>query len=181
MPTYGQLGDTKLSLIADYVGSLGQEGAGVVAGKAAKGRGVYAANGCSKCHIIGGEGGTLGPDLSRIGAQRGLAALHDAVVKPGVNLPLDVALAERAPYTAHLMYRAVTKEGQEVTGMRVNEDSFSIQLRDANGRLHSLRKLELQKLEAMPGKSLMPSYKDTLSETQISDLLGYLASLRGAQ
>lgn len=181
MPTYGQLGDAKLALLVDYVGSLGSEGTGVVAGNPAKGKEAYSASGCSKCHMIDGEGGNLGPDLSRIGAQRGLTVLHDAVVNPGVNLPLDVGLAERAPYTAHLMYRAVTKDGQEVTGMRVNEDSFSIQLRDANGRLHSLQKLSLQKLEPLPGKSMMPSYKDTLSETQISDLISYLASLRGAQ
>jgi putative heme-binding domain-containing protein len=181
MPTFGQLGDAKLSLLVDYVGSLGREGSGVVAGNAAKGKEVYNSNGCARCHIVGGEGGNLGPDLSRIGAQRGLAALRDAVANPGVNQPLDIELAERAQYTAHVMYRAVAKDGREVTGMRVNEDSFSIQLRDANGRLHSLQKLGLQTLEPLPGKSLMPGYKSTLSETQISDLIGYLASLRGAQ
>ena len=181
MPTYPQLGDAKLQAIVDYLASFGRESTGVVAGDAAKGKALYATNGCAKCHIISGEGGTLGPDLSRIGAERGLVSLRDALLQPGVNPPLDIALAERAPYTAFVLYHAVTKNGREVTGMRVNEDSFSIQLRDANGQLQSLQKLNLQKLEPLPGKSFMPSYKDTLSATQISDLLGYLASLRGAQ
>ena len=36
----------------------------VVAGKA-----VYAGNGCTRCHTIGGQGGRMGPDLSRTGAE----------------------------------------------------------------------------------------------------------------
>jgi hypothetical protein len=79
------------------------------------------------------------------------------------------------------MQRAITKDGREITGMRVNDDTFSIQLRDVSGQIHSLRKFDLQTLEELPGKSMMPSYKDTLSETEINDLVGYLASLRGEQ
>ena len=181
MPTYPQFGDARLQAIVDYLESLGREGAGVVTGDPAKGKEIYASSGCAKCHNIGGEGSSLGPDLSRIGAERGTAALRDALLQPGANPPLDIALAERAPYTAFVLYHAVTKDGQEITGMRVNEDSFSIQLKDANGHLHSLDKLRLEKLEALPGKSLMPSFKDTLSAAQLNDLLGYLASLKGAQ
>jgi mono/diheme cytochrome c family protein len=44
-----------------------------------------------------------------------------------------------------------------------------------------LRKLSLQRLEAEPGKSFMPSYKDKLSETQLNDLVAYISSLGGAQ
>ena len=181
MPTFGQLGDAKLALLVDYVGSLGQEGSGVTPGDPQKGKAVYNSKNCSQCHIVDGRGGDLGPDLTRIGTQRGLTALHGAVVNPGVKLPLDALLAERAQFTAYRMQRAITKDGREITGMRVNDDTFSIQLRDVSGQIHSLRKFDLQTLEELPGKSMMPSYKDTLSETEISDLVGYLASLRGAQ
>jgi putative heme-binding domain-containing protein len=181
MPTFGQLGDAKLALLVDYVGSLGQEGSGVTPGDPQKGKAVYNSKNCSQCHIVDGRGGDLGPDLTRIGTLRGLTALHGAVVNPGVKLPLDALLAERAQFTAYRMQRAITKDGREITGMRVNEDTFSIQLRDASGQIHSLRKFDLQTLEELPGKSMMPSYKDTLSETEISDLVGYLASLRGEQ
>ena len=59
------------------------------------------------------------------------------------------------------------------------EDSFTIELKDATGRFHSFRKLDLEKLEKLPGKSVMPSFKDTLSSTQLDDLVAYLASLKG--
>jgi len=75
----------------------------------------------------------------------------------------------------------VTKDGRSVNGTRVYEDSFTIELKDAAGRFHSFKKLELQKLEKLPGKSVMPSFKDTLSATQLDDLVAYLSSLKGAQ
>jgi len=37
----------------------------------ALGRTVYNANGCARCHSIGGQGGRVGPDLSRVGAEAG--------------------------------------------------------------------------------------------------------------
>jgi hypothetical protein len=64
-------------------------------------------------------------------------------------------------------------------GLRVNEDSFTLQLRDQAGRIHSFSKLELEGLEKLPGESLMPSYQSELSETGLEDLVAYLASLRG--
>ncbi|MGD1212345.1 MAG: c-type cytochrome [Candidatus Acidiferrales bacterium] len=182
MPTFSQLGEEKIWLLVNYVSSLGHEGAGMAFGDAKKGKEVYDANGCSTCHMVAGTGGDLGPDLTKIGAQRTADFLHDVLLDPGAHLPAtDTALQERAGYPAYVMYRAVTANGKVVEGMRVDEDSFTIQLRDASGQLHSLRKLSLQKLEAEPGKSFMPSYKDKLSETQLNDLVAYISSLGGAQ
>jgi len=39
-------------------------------GDAAKGKDIYRAQHCSLCHKVEGSGGTLGPDLSNIGAER---------------------------------------------------------------------------------------------------------------
>jgi len=61
------------------------------------------------------------------------------------------------------------------------EDSFTIVLKDAAGKLHGLSKPDLRSLEKEPGKSLMPSFTDTLSAAQMDDLVAYLATLKGAQ
>jgi mono/diheme cytochrome c family protein len=37
----------------------------------AAGRSVFEANGCARCHSIGGQGGRMGPDLTRVGAEAG--------------------------------------------------------------------------------------------------------------
>jgi cytochrome c oxidase cbb3-type subunit 3 len=181
MPTFGQLGDVKIHQIVDYVVSFDQEGAGVTLGDPQEGKAVYSSKNCSQCHIVDGRGGNSGPDLSRIGAVRSTGSLRSAIVSPGSKLPTDALLAERAQFRAYVMLRAVTKKGREIIGMRVNDDTFSVQLREADGQIVSLRKLDLQTLEELPAKSFMPNYKDTLSDTEVNDLVGYLASLRGAQ
>jgi len=182
MPNFTFLGDDKIWEIADYVSSLGQHGSGVQLGDAQKGKAIYEANGCATCHSIAGQGGDIGPDLTTIGTQRAAGLLRSELLDPGANLPLDTAgLSERSAYHAYQMYRVTMTDGKQVEGMRVDEDSFSIQLRDAKGALHSIQKYGVRKVEEVPGKSFMPSAKAKLSDEQVNDLVAYLAGLGGAQ
>ncbi|HXW61030.1 MAG TPA: c-type cytochrome [Candidatus Acidoferrales bacterium] len=182
MPSFASLGEDTLWEIVDYVSSLGHHGEGMVVGDPQRGKQTYAANGCAKCHTISGVGGDSGPDLTTIGAQRAASVLRDEVLDPGANLPLDTAgLSERAAYHAYEMYRVTLKDGKQVEGMRVDEDSFSIQLRDQKGEIHSIEKLSAEKVEELPGKSFMPSFQGKLSDAELNDLVAYLASLGGGQ
>jgi cytochrome c oxidase cbb3-type subunit III len=63
----------------------------------------------------------------------------------------------------------------------MGEDSFTIVLKDASGKFHGFRKPDLLSLEKEPGKSFMPSFKGTLSDAQLDDLVAYLMSLKSAQ
>ena len=74
--------------------------------------------------------------------------------------------------------RLVTKDGTVITGRRLNEDTYSIQIMDERERLHSLLKTDLREYTIVKS-SPMPSYKGTLSSEELSDLLGYLLSLKG--
>jgi cytochrome c oxidase cbb3-type subunit III len=181
MPPFATLDDATIWKIVDYVSSLGHENAGVVTGDPQKGKAIYESNGCASCHTIDAQGGDLGPDLSHIGAERSIVSLEKTLTDPGGNLPLDTSLQERSAYPAYLIYRAVKKDGKVIEGMRLDEDSFTMQLRDSSGRIHSIQIYEMQKIEPEPGKSFMPSYKDKLSATQVNDLVAYLSGLGGAQ
>jgi len=182
MPNFTFLGEDKIWEITDYVSSLGQHGAGVQFGDPQKGKEVYGASACATCHSIAGQGGNTGPDLTTIGAQRAAAMLRNELVDPGANLPLDTAgLSERTAYHAYQMYRVTLNDGKQLEGMRVNENSFAIELRDAKGELHSIEKYNVRKVEEVPGKSFMPSVKGKLTDQQLNDLVAYLAGLGGAQ
>jgi putative heme-binding domain-containing protein len=182
MPNFSSLGDDKIWEIADYVSSLGQHGTGGGFGNPKKGKDVYEANGCATCHSIAGQGGDTGPDLTTIGAQRAAGMLRDELLDPGSNLPPDSAgMTERVTYHAYKMYRVTLNDGKQVEGMRLNENSFAIVLRDAGGAIHSFQKYGVQKIEELPGKSFMPSVKGKLSDEQLNDLVAYLSSLGGAQ
>jgi cytochrome c oxidase cbb3-type subunit III len=157
--------------LAAYVRSLGRMAPEKVAGDPKHGQELYASKGrCAQCHINGGQGGSLGPELTEIGARRSAAHLRAAVLDPASTLPEDF-----------LQVRAATKEGQTITGVRLNEDVFSIQIRDLNGGIHSFLKGDLKDLQRDTGKSPMPSFRGTLSAAEVDDLVAYLVSLRGNQ
>jgi mono/diheme cytochrome c family protein len=70
--------------------------------------------------------------------------------------------------------------GQTVRGIRLNEDTYSLQVRDETGRLVSLLKRNLKSV-ALDRRSPMPSFAGKLSDAQIDDVIAWLASLRSEQ
>jgi putative heme-binding domain-containing protein len=156
--------------IAAYVQSLGRAKSAAVAGNAERGAAVYRANACAGCHTIAGAGGILGPELTSIGATRGGPYLRDALVRPAAAHP-----------PGYLVVRAIAADGKEVRGIRINEDVFWIQVRDAGGNVHVLKKSDLTKVERQLDASLMPSYESRIGGTDLDDLIAYLTSLRGVK
>jgi len=152
-----------------------------VTGDAAAGKQVYESSGCANCHTIAGEGGDNGPELTTVGQLRGPNYLRTTILYPGTDLPQSRVFLETGGQLQFLFVHVVTKDGRTAEGTRVAEDSFHIVLEDANGRFHSFRKDQLRELKKEPGKSTMPSMKGKLSDTQLNDLVAYLAGLKGAQ
>jgi len=168
MPGAWQLHPHEVASVAAYVRSLGAIAAERLPGDAARGKAVYESHGCAGCHMIAGQGEGYGPELTSIGARRNGAFLRQAVVQPSSALPED------------FVYVSLTTAGGEtVRGIRVNEDSFTIQVKDGAGRFHSYRKSELSGLQRLPKETPMPSFQASLSAEQVDDLVAYLASLRG--
>jgi cytochrome c oxidase cbb3-type subunit III len=181
MAPVSNLNDKRAWQVVAYLRTLSAtDSSDIATGDPVKGKDVYAANGCSICHAIGGKGGGVGPELTRIGEARSPRYLHDFLLDPGKNPPSDARLPERGQFTGYLVTHVVTKQGQSVTGIRVNEDTFTIQLRDVGGHYYSFDKSDIAKLETEPGKSVMPSFTN-LSATDLNNLVAYLWSLKGAQ
>ena len=181
MPDTWQLSDNEIRLVAAYVRSLGRASQVQVPGDPGKGSELFRAKGgCLACHTVNGQGGSLGPDLSEVGALRGPAFLREALLAPGDALPTGPATGYPwGEYARYLLVHAVTAQGQSVQGVRANEDAFTIQVRDAAGRLHSLRKADLRRLDKEFGKSVMPGYRGVFTDAELQDLIAYLSSLKG--
>jgi cytochrome c oxidase cbb3-type subunit III len=181
MPGSFTVTERQAANIAAYVRTLGGTTAPEkITGDPKRGEALYASSGCATCHMIAGQGGSIGPELTRIGAMRGASNLKARLQDPGANLPkVDNGMFGNS-WTQYLMFRAVDKDGRAIEGMRVGENSFTIVLKDAGGKFHGLWKPDLRSLEREPGKSLMPSFKDTLSAEQIDDVVAYLSTLKGA-
>ena len=168
MPGAGALSDHEMRQTAAYVRSLGKVALKPVPGNPTHGAEIYRGKGnCAGCHGIHGEGGVSAPDLADIGSRRSAGYLRESLVDPGAAVP-----------EGYLLVKLVTKNGQTINGIRVNEDSFSIQVRDDLGRSYSFWKTDVAQVDKQRGKSPMPSYKGQLSDDEMTDLVAYLASLK---
>ena len=179
MTRVGQLNDNEQRQIIAYVRSLGATAPAPVRGDPTKGVEIYRRLGCATCHIINGQGGAAGPELSSIGQQRGSAYLRQSVLDPAATLPLGFSggSVAAAGFTRYLPVRVVTTQGREVRGYRANEDTFTLQVRELDGALHSFRKADLKQIERLTGTSLMPELVKQLAPAELDDLIAYLARL----
>ena len=155
--------------VVAFVRSLGRVKREPLPGDASRGAQVYEAVGCGACHTIRGRGGPIGPDLTDVGARSSAAFLRRSIVDPQADVP-----------SGFKQVRAVTREGRRMTGVVVNEDTFSIQFRDAGGTLYSFFKEELAEL-ATDRRTTMPSFRERLEPTALDDLVAYLVSLEGTR
>ncbi|MDX2043700.1 MAG: c-type cytochrome [Acidobacteriota bacterium] len=180
MPS-SRLDDAQIKQLAAFVQDLGKLPVEKPSGDAIRGAKLYAGKGgCADCHAINGEGNSYGPDLSDIGLRRGAKHLLTSLIDPTADVPKSYL--QFRPGTAvtdnFLQVRIVTRTGQRINGVRVNEDSFTIHVREMSGQIHSFFKSELRQLHKDWGKSSMPSYRK-LTQTDLDDLVAYLLTLRG--
>jgi cytochrome c oxidase cbb3-type subunit 3 len=169
MPGAWQLTDREAMQVALYVRSLGRTAIVKLPGDPTRGRALYESKGgCASCHIVQGAGNSLGPELTEIGARRSPDYLREALVKPSAIVP-----------EAFLVVRVTSRDGKTTRGIRVNEDTFTIQLRDASNRFYSFRKSQLAKVEKQFNQSFMPSFESAFTAAELDDLIAYMASLRG--
>jgi len=138
-------------------------------GDVERGRLVFRSHGvaCAACHAIGQEGGNIGPDLTTIGAIRSGRDILESIV-----LPSSTFAQGFEPYVA------VTRAGDEISGVIVRQSDEAVVMRDASGAEVRLERSSLRELRRQD-ISLMPEGLDgALTETQFRDLMAFLQSLK---
>ena len=165
------MSDTDIWRIVAYIRSVTKHEAPAVPGNRANGDKLFwASGGCGTCHVVAGRGGRTGPELTRIGLQRSLEYLRDAVLDPSKEiLPGWAAIT-------------VTRlDGTKLTGIERGLDNFSAQFIDMEGNYYSFLRTDVAAIHR-EDRSLMPAdYGRRLKAADIDDLVAYLMSLRGAE
>lgn len=123
---------------------------------------------CVRCHKVAGRGGDVGPDLTKIGAEKNAAYLLEAIVLPNKTIAKN--------FESVLV---VDDEGRLHTGILKSEDNDKLQLMTNEGRLVTIPKASIEERRA--AKSPMPEdLTKHLTPFDVRDLVAYLASLRDA-
>ena len=135
------------------------------------GREIFSGKGfCSSCHMVRGQGGRFGPDLTGIGNTRSWESFLEAMREPSAQFK-NVLQADGRMAGGYESVQLVTSSGEQITGVVRNEDTYTIQVLDEKENYHSYRKSELRELTHLD-HSLMPAYSESaLSDQDLMDLL----------
>lgn len=145
-------------------------------GDPAHGAQVFWGNGgCASCHMLGGRGAAVGPDLTNIAVQRKAVAIADALTKAdhrvfgdgGIHLPA-IPPMDYNPVTV------VTKDGRTIAGVMRNQDHWSVQMVSLDGKYHSFDRAALASVTIVPGSPMPSDYDKRLSANEFRDLLAFL-------
>lgn len=115
---------------------------------------------CSQCHMFGGRGGRLGPDLGSIHSERTISELREAILDPDKTMRRGYETVE-----------VRLSSGELLRGVKKNDDTFSIQIMDQREKLHLLLKQNLKEIKT-PHQSLMPAAHLTAAE--LDNVLAFL-------
>ena len=170
--------DREVWQLVAYLRSLDRRSAAeTLPGDPAKGKVVFEEQGdCSRCHMVEGQGGRLGPDLSDVGWKRSASNLRESILEPSA----EIGNTSETFVDGTRRYWPVTltlADGRSFQGVVLNEDSYTIQVMDEEERLLSYKK-ELLKEIRRGQVSAMPTFQDDLTEAEVDDLVAYLASLK---
>ena len=168
MPPF-KLDESDVTAVIAYLRNINTLDRGSIkAGDAKHGLAIFEGKGtCLNCHRVNNRGSRRGPDLTDIGAVRSAGVIERTLVDPnGQLMPINRPV------------HAVTKDGKVINGRRLNEDTYTVQMADEEGRLISYTKSDLREF-TVSTKSAMPSFKGELTADELADLVSYLVSLKG--
>ena len=165
MPAFSHLGDGVLRSLADYLRSLqGFPVAAPLPGNARHGKELFfGKGGCSSCHMVRGQGGFFGSDLTMYARGRAPETIHDAIVLP--NRDLD-------PHSRTVV--VTLPNGKSFEGIARNEDNFSMQLLMRDGSLLLFTKAAAKSITYLDQSPMPTDYGTRLSAAEVEDLVKFL-------
>ena len=122
---------------------------------------------CAVCHKLYGEGGQIGPDIT--GANRtNLEYILGNVLTPSAVIQ-----------DAYKMHLILTDEGRVYSGVPADEDERQLRLRVATqDEPVVIPKSKIESREIAPVSMMPDGILNTLSDTEVLDLVAYLKSLK---
>ncbi len=134
------------------------------AGDTAKGKVVVLL--CQSCHMINGQGGQIGPNLSGAGAM-GVEAVLRNIIDPNAAIE-----------AAYRIFQVKLKAGEVIEAFYVSEDATAYVLRQPGGADRRVPKAEVASAKYLR-RSLMPEgLLDGFTDDQVTDLFTYLKTLK---
>jgi putative heme-binding domain-containing protein len=131
-----------------------------------RGKAMYLATNCARCHTMKGEGGNVGPDLTQIGTRFSAKDLWEAIVEPSKSISDQYAATQFQ-----------LKNGQSMLGKIVNQDEdfyYVSQNPYAPDFLVKMPKKNVASKQYASVSVMLPGLVNPLNEEELKDLMAYL-------
>jgi putative membrane-bound dehydrogenase-like protein len=129
-------------------------------GDAARGKEVFAAN-CAVCHILQGQGGKVGPDLTGIGA------------RDRTDILLEILDPNRSVEANYQLWTVNTRDGETYAGRLESETQTTVEILDTAGQKHVIQRKDIASLQSS-ATSIMPNGFEALPPDDLKALLAFL-------
>ena len=172
--------ETIAKLLADYESSLDPADPSAAflpamkGGDVARGREIFATHAigqCSKCHVVNGDGGVAGPDLTGIGSRHDHQYLLDALVDPSDYVVPGYGMMLMTLHNGDSVGGAFLKETDDAVILKVPDPEDSANQIEQAVPLSDIASRQ-PPISAMPPMGLM------MKKSEIRDLVAFLASLK---
>jgi putative heme-binding domain-containing protein len=133
-----------------------------------RGKAMFHAAQCSRCHRVGKEGHPFGPDLTHVSGRFGRRELLEAIVEPS-----------KVVDEKYRIWQVQTHDGQALTGQLVGGDKATLFLARDPLRTAEFVKLDRDNIAARkpdPTSPMPTALLDTLTPEEVQDLLAYLGA-----
>ena len=141
-----------------------------IPGDASRGRALFFSEDrsqCYQCHIVAGEGRTVGPDLSRIGEKYGKDGLLESILNPSAAISHE-----------YVVWVVDTRKGDVVTGYLRKDAADGIELVDSTGNVVALSASDIAG-RYKSAMSLMPNgLAAGMTAQELADVVAFLESLK---
>ena len=173
MPALGRTLDAaKIAAVVGHLRTLqGNPAESALPGDPKAGEALYFGKAeCSSCHIVSGNGGFIGQDLTDFARTRAADEIREAILHPSME-------SDPRAKTAIVF----TRDGRKYFGIIRNEDNFSVQLETTDGAFHLFDRAEIDRVEYRK-QSLMPmDYGTKLSAGEVNDVVSFLMATSRAR
>jgi putative membrane-bound dehydrogenase-like protein len=151
----GMQGGDRMKVYQDYKSVL------ALAPNAGNGHAIFTRT-CAACHVLNGEGATVGPELTGIRNQ------------PAEVLLLHMLVPSYEIVAGFNAYEITTTDDRSVSGLLASETPTSVTLRRAQGEQETILRSQIATITSGV-LSLMPDeLEKTMSRQELRDLIGFL-------
>ncbi len=137
-------------------------------GDPARGEEVYRRDGllCLTCHAIGGSGGSLGPDLTSLGASAPMDYIIESLLQPQKKIK-----------EGYHVVSVTKKDGSTLAGTLAQQDAQTVTLRDTSDRRVVVAKSDIKSQTISPVSLMPPGLTAPLRRDELADLVAFLSLL----